>query len=334
MKLPPRPVRVLLVVLLALGAAAVVVALLRGGGEEDVVLASGTVEATDADLGFEIPGRIASVEVREGDRVDAGQTLARLDRTELDAGLRSASARAEAARARLRELEAGSRPEEIGQGRAAVRAAESRLANAENELERARPLFAAGAYSRQKIDALQTARDVAAADAETARERLRLLEKGPRSEQIEAARAALQAAEAEVGTIEAKIWFSEARAAFGGIVTVRHREPGETVAPGLPVLTVMDPTDRWVRIYVPENEVGKLRLGGPARITADAYPDRTYRGKIVHVASEAEFTPRNVQTTEERVKLVYEVRVRVMDDQELELKPGLPADVRVEVDAS
>jgi HlyD family secretion protein len=92
----------------------------------------------------------------------------------------------------------------------------------------------------------------------------------------------------------------------------------------------MDPGDRWVRIYVPENRAGRLRLGGPAEIRADAYPDRTYAGEVMHIASEAEFTPRNVQTTEERVKLVYEVRVRVTGDPELELKPGLPADVTLD----
>ena len=114
------------------------------------------------------------------------------------------------------------------------------------------------------------------------------------------------------------------------IVTVRHREPGEIVGAGAPVLTVRNPDDRWIRIYVRGDEVGRLALGLPAVITADAYPERTYEGEVVFIASEAEFTPRTVQTTEERVKLVYRVKVRVTGDPAFDLKPGLPADVRLD----
>jgi HlyD family secretion protein len=111
---------------------------------------------------------------------------------------------------------------------------------------------------------------------------------------------------------------------------VRHREPGETVPAGLPVLTLMNPDDRWVRIYVREDEVGRIHLGDAAEITGDADPNRVYEGRVVFIASEAEFTPRNVQTTEERVKLVYRVKVQITDDPGHDLKPGLAADVRLE----
>ena len=117
---------------------------------------------------------------------------------------------------------------------------------------------------------------------------------------------------------------------FGGIVTIRHREPGETVSPGLPVLTVMDPEDRWVRIYVREDRVGEVSLGQRATITSDTYGDRTYRGEVIFISSEAEFTPRNVQTTEERVKLVYAVKVQITEDPSHDLKAGIPADVVLE----
>jgi HlyD family secretion protein len=330
MKLPPRPVRAVLALVLVAAIAWFGWSVFRGDGSENGVEASGTVEATEADLGFEIPGRVADVAVREGDRVRAGQRLAGIDTTELEAALRAARSQAEAARSRLDELRSGFRVEEVAQARAMLRAAKSRLANAEEDLARGRALFEGGAISRERLDQLATARDVTAAEAEAAAEQLRLLERGPRPEQVAAARATLEAAEAEAGRLEARIGFSSVLAPFDGIVTVRHREPGETVAPGAPVLTVMDPGDRWVRIYVPENRAGRLRLGGPAEIRADAYPDRTYAGEVMHIASEAEFTPRNVQTTEERVKLVYEVRVRVTGDPELELKPGLPADVTLD----
>jgi len=116
-------------------------------------------------------------------------------------------------------------------------------------------------------------------------------------------------------------------APFDGRITVRHREPGETVSPGAPVLTLLDPDDRWVRIYVREDEIGRVKLGMEARITSDTYPDKVYQGEVTFIGSEAEFTPRNVQTTEERIKLVYPVKVRISGDPGFELKPGIPADV-------
>jgi HlyD family secretion protein len=114
------------------------------------------------------------------------------------------------------------------------------------------------------------------------------------------------------------------------VVSVRHREPGETVPAGAPVLTILNPEDRWVRIYVREDQIGAIGLGLGAAITSDTYPGRRYQGHVVFIASQAEFTPSNVQTAEERARLVYEVKVRITGDPRHELKNGLPADVRFE----
>ena len=131
------------------------------------------------------------------------------------------------------------------------------------------------------------------------------------------------------GALTATLAKTELTAPFAGLVTVRHREPGEIVPAGGAVLTLMDPDDRWVRIYVPENHLGAVALGAAVEISADTFPGRRYPGEVAHVASEAEFTPKNVQTTEERVRLVYAVKVRITGDAALELKPGLPADVHL-----
>ena len=106
-------------------------------------------------------------------------------------------------------------------------------------------------------------------------------------------------------------------------------EPGEVVAPGSPVLTVLDPDDRWVRIYVPENRLGAVRLGAEVEVLSDTFPEKRYTGEVTYVAAEAEFTPKTVQTQEERVRLVYAVKVRVLEDPGYELKPGMPVDVRL-----
>src|SRR5690606_15441314 len=298
----------------------------RSPSAGDVLEAAGTVEATTADLGFQAPGRIATVDAEEGARVSAGDLIAKLDVAELDARRAAAVAQLETARAQLRELERGARPEELAQARAAVVAADQKLEEARRDLDRTRRLEAGGAVSREALERVETAHVVAQTQAAQAREQLRLVQTGPRSERIEAARAQVAAAEAMVAQVDATLSNASIVAPFAGVVTVRHREPGETVAAGQPVVTLMNPADRWVRIYVREDRVGRVALGQPARITTDSHRDTEFSGRVVHIASEAEFTPRNVQTEEERVKLVYAVKVQVTGDDALALKPGVPAD--------
>jgi len=292
--------------------------------------ASGTVEATTADLGFQTGGRIEEILVREGDVVTEGAVLARLDLAELEARRAAAEAQLAAARAILRELEVGARPEERRQAEAALAAAARQLEEATTTLERTRLLYEGGAVSREALDRAETAHELARAQHDQARERLDLLIIGPRQERIEAQRATVSQAEAALRQVDAILAGGEVRAPFAGVVTVRHREPGEVVAPGTPVLTLQNRDDRWVRIYLPGDQIGRVALGQSARISADAYPGRGYEGRVVHIASEAEFTPRNVQTRAERVKLVYAVKVAIVGDPGHDLKPGIPADVRLE----
>ena len=293
------------------------------------LVASGTVEATDAQLGFQAAGRIAALTPREGDRVAAGDEIARLDASELEARRGQALAQVEATRAQLNELLAGSRREEIAQGRSALGAAEERVADAERDAERARTLLEGRAVSREALDKATLAVELARRQRDQTADQLALLQQGPRPERIAAARAQLAQAEAAVATLDATLANSRIHAPFAGVVTLRHREPGEIVGAGAAVVTLMNPDDRWVRIYVPENRLGKVAVGQPAEITSDTFPGKRYTGEVAFIASSAEFTPKNVQTTEERVKLVYAVKVRVTGDPQQELKPGLPADVRL-----
>ncbi len=327
---PTRRTRVIAVVVGALMIAIVLAVTLRRNGEPlEPLTASGTVEATSANLGFQAPGRIAVIAVREGDLVEQNSELARLDRAELDARLAAAEAQLLAARAQLRELEHGFRPEERAQARAVVAEANERLEDARRSLERTRNLEQGGAVSKQELDRASTAFEVARSQFDQANEQLRLIERGPRVERIQAQRAMVAQAEASVRQVDAALSNTSVRAPFAGVITVRHREPGETVAAGQPVITVMNMADRWIRIYVPEDRIGRVSIGQPASITADSYPDRSYQGRVTFIADEAEFTPRNVQTEEERVKLVYAVKIAIIGDETLELKVGVPADVRL-----
>jgi len=292
---------------------------------------SGTVEATEAQLAFQVSGRIEAVTVQEGDRVEAGEDVGQLDQAEMRARREQAVAQVASARAQLRELETGFRPEEVAQARAAAVAVTQRLADAERDLGRTKRLHEGGAVSREAYDKARLAADVARSLHTQADEQLRLLERGPRVEKIEAQRAQLAHSEAAVRALEASLANMTLRSPFAGVVSIRHREPGETVAPGAPIVTITNRDDRWVRIYIPEDRIGGLETGLPVVIRADTYPDKTYAGEVVYIASEAEFTPKNVQTTEERVKLVYGVKVRITGDAGYELKPGLAADVTLRV---
>jgi HlyD family secretion protein len=297
---------------------------------ETGLIASGTVEATEAQLGFQSTGRIEQLKPREGEAVKAAEVLGWLDRSETAARRAHAVAQTAAANALLRELESGFRSEEVAQGRAALAAAADTLADARRDLDRSQRLFEGGAVGAESLDKAQLAFDVATSRHEQAQQQLRMLRTGTRSEKIDVQRAQVAQAEAAVKPIDVALANMVLHAPFDGIVTVRHREPGETIAAGAPVFTLMDPHDRWVRIYVPENRIGRVRLGAKAAITSDSFANKTYDGEVMFIASEAQFTPKTVQTTEERVKLVYAVKVRIVGDPALELKPGMPADVRLD----
>ena len=300
----------------------------RDRGGDDGLSASGTVEATEADLGFQTGGRIERVAVSEGDVVQSGAELARLDASELNARLSAADAQIAAASALLSELRRGARPAEAGQAAAVVTAARERMEELQRASSRARTLYEAGAISMAARDEAQTAYDVARAQHDQAVQQATLVRDGPRNERIAAQEAVVQQARAVKQQIAAVLHQSVITAPFSGVISVKHRESGETVAPGLPVVTLLNTGDRWVRIYIPETEMARVRIGQQATITSDT--DATeYSGRVTFIASEAEFTPRNVQTPDERVKLVYAVKVAITSDTRGDLKPGMPADVHL-----
>lgn len=322
-----NPKRVLPAAIAVMVLAAGAVALWRHRGATNDLFASGTVEATEVALGFQVPGRIATVIPHEGDRVTKGELLAELDRAELDARKAQAEAGLAGAGALLRELEAGSRSEELAQAREAARAAAERLSDAQRDFDRVERLQQGGAVSQEALDKARLTLTVAQSQKDQADQQLKMVETGPRPERVAAQRAAVQQAEAAVRQADAALANAVITSPLDGVVTLRQREPGETVGAGSPVITVINLADRWVRIYIREDVIGQVRLGQRATITADAFQGKTYPGVVSFISSQAEFTPRNVQTAEERVKLVYAVKVRVAGDSANDLKPGMPADV-------
>ena len=295
--------------------------------DEETLFVSGTIEATEAELGFEVSGRLDRIHVREGDVVEPGRELASLERWELVTDRDAARARVAEAGAVLAEMLAGARTEEIARSKAMLTIAIDQRDAAKRDVERLRPLAEQSLVTKQAFDHQVTLLSVGEGEVARVREELRLLEAGTRKERIAAQRATLAQATAALERIDAQLSQTWASAPFAGVITIRHREPGEAIASGAPVLTLQNLSDRWVRVYVPGDEVGKLSLGQCAVIASDGFADRRYPGAVSYIASVAEFTPRNVQSTKDRVRLVYEVRVRILDDEAVDLKPGLPGDV-------
>lgn len=289
---------------------------------------SGNIEMTDAEVSFKIPGRVAERLVSEGETVRAGQLVARLDTSELaqEVALRKAEVRA--AEAALAELETGSRPEEIAQAEAVVRRTQADVARARADFRRLKTLFEQDNVSVQDYDAARTVVDVTEAKLREAQEQLRIVQKGPRIEKIERSRAQLQQAKEALALTETRLSYATLGSPLTGVVLSHNIEPGEYVAAGTPVVTVGDLEHVWLRAYVDETDLGRVKVGQAARVTTDSYPDKVYQGRVSFIASQSEFTPKSVQTEKERVKLVYRIKVTIANP-EMELKAGMPADARI-----
>jgi HlyD family secretion protein len=286
----------------------------------------GNVDIRQVDLGFRVPGRLADLSVDEGDRIAAGAVLARLDGGYLEDDLRMARSRRDAQAATVIKLERGSRPEEIIQAGALVAARQATLENAARTLARKQDLAAKGWVTHQAHEDSEAARKAAAADVRTAEEGLKLVRIGPRVEDIAAARAQLKAEEAAVANGERRVSDVLLRAPSAGIIQTRVREPGSIVAAGetIYVLTLTRPM--WVRTYVGEADLRRLRSGQAVEVLTDG--GRTYRGRVGFISPVAEFTPKAVETPELRTSLVYRVRVIVADPDDA-LRQGMPVTVQV-----
>jgi HlyD family secretion protein len=302
---------------------------------------SGHVEATEVQVSADVAGRILELRVNEGDRVNVGDVIARLDTRDTELQIRRARADREAAAAQLRLLRAGSRAEDVRQADAQVQASEADIAAleadlraAELDLERFESLLQANAGSRKQRDDAQARVDVARERLRGARDRAAAtretsarLRSGSRPEEIDVAQARVGAADAQIATLQKAVDDARVVSPVSGIVTQKLAEAGELVLPRAPLLVVTDLDHAWANVFVPEPLVPKVRLGQSATVYTDA-GGSGLDGKVTYVSPKAEFTPRNVQTADERSKLVYRIKVTV-DNREGILKPGMPVDAEL-----
>lgn len=393
---------------------------------------SGNIEVTEVQLSFKIPGKVLKRLVNEGDRVTAGQTVAILDTSDIEREVAARRADLAGAESQLEELQAGARPEEIGQAAAMVRkaqaavdemeagarpqeidqahansqrasaardevmagtrqqdidSAEAAVAGAESEMKRReadknrmQSLFDSGVTSKSALEAAQTGYDVAAntfkqasdrlnlaregarkqqieqakaaasaaqeqyslvkagprkeqiaravADLDNAKKAFELVRKGPRKEKIDQAESRVQLAKESLALSETRLGYATLKSPVSGVALSKDAEEGEYVSPGSPVLTVGDITNVFLRAYINETDLGRVKVGQKVYVITDTYAGKKYEGTVTFIAPEAEFTPKNVQTTQERAKLVYRIKVAVPNVNE-ELKPGMPADAEI-----
>jgi HlyD family secretion protein len=298
-----------------------------GGSEDGGILASGHVEATEVLISTKVGGTLEHLGVDEGSTVEAGQEVARIDTVDTLLALESAKAERALAQAELRLRLAGTREEDILEAKAQLVRAEADLAGAERDLERMEGLLSAGSGTTKARDDARTRRDVAAASVAAARERVRRMEAGFRDEEKDAARARNQAAEAGIARLEQQIADAVIRSPVDGVVTQKLAEQGELMAPGGGLVVVTDLASAWLNAYIPEPDLGRIRLGQDAEVVTDDGQTRT--GRISFVASRAEFTPKNAQTRDERVKLVFRIKI-ALDNEDGLFKPGMPAEAHLQ----
>ncbi|MBZ5497130.1 MAG: efflux RND transporter periplasmic adaptor subunit [Acidobacteriia bacterium] len=355
------------------------------------LLLYGNVELTQVDMAFKISGKLSKVEVDEGDTVRQGMVLARLDTTQLESQKKrdqAALAAAESlipqlqtsierqratlaaetdlrraqlaqAEARLRDLQAGSRTQEIQQARALVEETQAQYKQARQDWERAQVLYKNDDISTAQYDQYRSRLDTSAAALKQAEERLALVVEGPRKEEVEAAhtqveqaRASLQLAEAsrlevkrleqelqtrlfqveqaraQVAVVDAQLADAVVAAPVSGVVLVKSAETGEVLAAGTTFVTIGEMDRPWLRAYIGEQDLGRVKLGAKVKVTTDSFPGKAYWGRIAFISSEAEFTPKQIQTPEERVKLVYRIKIEVANPDH-ELKLNMPAEAEI-----
>ncbi len=385
--------KIIIPILLAVGLG---ITLLFGSGwlrreDPNRIPLSGNIELTEVDISFKVPGKLIQRTVDEGDFVKKGQLIARIDRDQVDrqklrdkASVSSAAYQVEqsqtsiayqeaslvadvelkkaelrAAQAHLDELEAGSRPQEIQEARAAVSDATAQQEQAKLDWDRARTLFKNDDISKSQFDQYRARYDSTSAILKQADERLALTLEGPRKEQIEYARAQVAQAQAalklseanrlevqrrkeelqgrradterareQVAMTDTQINDTEVYSPVDGVVLVKSAEVGEVLAAGTTVVTIGDIDHPWLRAYITERDLGRVKIGSKANITTDSFPGKTYPGRVSFIASEAEFTPKQIQTKEERVKLVYRIKIEV-DNPAHELKSNMPVEAEI-----
>ena len=300
--------------------------------QNELVL-SGNIEAHESLVSFKVQGRLIELPVEEGQAVEKGALLARLDDADYMQRLRIDEANVRVRQSNRALTLAGTREQEIKAAQQTMLDAQADMQQKKLDYDRAQRLFTEDAISAQDRDLADTALKRSQATFQAAQQKYNEALEGSRKEDIAIAQANLKEASANLGMSRVNLDYTLLRAPTAGVITVRQAELGEVVVPGTPVVTLADLDHIWLRAYIAETDLGRIRWGQDAVVTTDTYPGKKYHGRISFIASDAEFTPKSVQTYKERVTLVYRIKIDI-DNPNHELKPGMPADAHVTLAAN
>ena len=321
-----RNVLILFVLLLVVGTSAAVY--FKKRPNDDRLKASGTVEVTQVQLAPLAGGRIEELTIKEADHVEKGQLIARLSLDGADDEVKMAEFALAAARAQLEELNNGFRKEDIARARAEVDARRARAEQAGRDEKRFSELAADGVVAKRDAELSAEAAKSSRSAVKAAEEQLRLLENGARSEQIAAAQANAERAEAAYKKAKTLVGYKEFYSPTDGVVLTKNYEVGDVVNAGAPIATLGDMEDCWVKLYIPSSQLGRVKLGSECSVRIDAFPDREFEASVSEVNQQAEYNPRMSLTQKERENMVFWIKVRIKNAEGV-IKPGMPADVTV-----
>lgn len=327
----PKVVRILIVLVLLAGAAAGAYYYFYYEQEHkpsDRLTLYGNVDIRQVHLAFHANGRISRILVEEGDAVKRDQLVAELDPVRYEANLARAKSEVAAQEQVLARMLAGTRHQEIAEARARLAAAQATLRDQTNLHRRNQDLYQRRAISSQTMDTIQAQYENARESVNQARQNLDLALEGPRKEDIAAARAQLEALKAAQALAQRELIDTKLYAPENGVIQQRILQPGDMASPSVPAFTVALNNPIWVRAYLPETELGKVASGVSASVSTDSFPGKNYKGWVGYISPTAEFTPKTVETTDLRTKLVYRVRVYVCNPNN-ELRLGMPVTVTI-----
>jgi len=296
---------------------------------DTVLKVSGNIEAHESSVGFKVQGRLVELLIEEGQLVKAGDLIAKIDQTDYLQQVQIDEANVKNREAELKLSLSGSRIQEKKSAEQAVVDAQAALELSKADFKRYQALYEKDEVSAQVRDSYSASLKRAKATYERTKENLDMVNEGVRKEQIAINEATVHTARQALGLAKIHLDYTSLFAPMSGVALVRHAEIGEIMASGTPVVTIADLDHLWLRGYVSETDIGKIKLGQPVDIKSDTFPGKSYKGKVSFISSQAEFTPKSVETHKERVTLVYRVKID-LDNSTHELKPGMPADAYIE----
>ena len=287
--------------------------------------ASGDIEATNVTVSSKVNGQILKINYDEGALVKEGDTLLTIDHDLLAIQLQQANAAIESAKAQYELLKEGARSEDIKQASDALKQAEANFELSKLDYERNERLYKSNSITKQQFDTFSTKYDIAKAQLNSAKENLKKMKNFARPEELKQAKANLDRQIASANLIKKNISDSYVIAPISGFVVKKFVEIGESVLPMSSLMLLTDLSYVDLMVYVPETQLGRVQLGQNADVKVDSYKDKTFKGKVIYISPQAEFTPKNIQTQDERTKLVYAVKIHIANPK-YELKDGMPAD--------